>query len=208
MLCIKLSEHFSSDAPWRFLISVVFVLDHFSAYPAITIIKVTGHQLITVCRSIGSEEQPHCDELVLLVFIIKYCFLLLVLLVAQQISLLTLMIFVSICQLIHAHLLFTRLVDVLSRLEQVEQRPFCAVPWFDDTSDTSGDESDMGEARRRLLSQKTYKMKKAWGDSNVEQFFVTGPADVATKPSHSYCRICRKDVSLLTHGHHKNLPHF
>ena len=57
------------------------------------------------------------------------------------------MIFVSIRQLIHAHLLFTRLVDVLSRLEQVEQRPCRAVPWSDDTSDTSGDESDMGEAR-------------------------------------------------------------
>ena len=38
--------------------------------------------------------------------------------------------------------------------------------------------------------------------------FVTGPKDVATKPSHFCCRICRKDVSVLTHGHHEFLRHF
>ena len=51
--------------------------------------------------------------------------------------------------------------------------------------------------------QETYKLKKAWGTSDVCRFFVTGPADVATKPSYFYCRICRQDVSVLTHGHHK-----
>ena len=30
---------------------------------------------------------------------------------------------------------------------------------------------------------------------------MTGPTDVATKPSHFYCRVCRKDVSVLTHSH-------
>ena len=43
-----------------------------------------------------------------------------------------------------------------------------------------------------------------FGDS----FFVTGPTDVATKASHFYCRICRKDVTVLTHGHHEILRHF
>ena len=51
-------------------------------------------------------------------------------------------------------------------------------------------------------------MKRAWGTSDVGQFFVTGPTDVATKPSHFNCRICRKDVSVLTHGHHEILRHF
>ena len=39
-------------------------------------------------------------------------------------------------------------------------------------------------------------------------FFVTGATDAAGKPSHFYCRICRKDVSVLTHGPHEVLRHF
>ena len=109
--------------------------------------------------------------------------------------------------ILHADLLFTGLDDVLSRLAQVEQRPARVLPRFGDTTDTSGDESDAGEPRRRLRSKKTYKMKRAWGTSDVGQFFVTGPTDVATKPSQFYCRIC-KDVSVLTHGHHEILRHF
>ena len=104
--------------------------------------------------------------------------------------------------------MFTGLDDNLGRLEQVEQRLSRALPRLGDTTDTSGDESDIGEPRRRLGSKKTYKMKKAWGMSDVERFFVTGSTDVATKPSHFYFRICRKDVSVLTHGHHEFLRHF
>ena len=40
------------------------------------------------------------------------------------------------------------------------------------------------------------------------RFFVTGPLDAANMPSHFYCRVCRKNVSLLTHGHHEVLRHF
>ena len=108
----------------------------------------------------------------------------------------------------HADLLFTGLDDVLSRLEQEEQRALRVLPRLGDTTDTSGDESDAGEPRRRLRSKKTYKMKRDWGTSDVGRFSVTGPTDVATKPSHFYCRICRKDVSVLTHGHHEILRHF
>ena len=46
----------------------------------------------------------------------------------------------------------------------------------------------MSETRRRLRSKKTYKMNKIWGASDVGQFFVTEPTDVATKSSHIYCR--------------------
>ena len=110
--------------------------------------------------------------------------------------------------IVYAELLFTGLDDVLSQLEQVEQRPARALPRLGDTTDTNDDESDAGGPRRRLRSKKTYKMKRAWGTSDVGRFFVTGPTDVATKPSHFYCRNCRKDVSVLTHGHHEILRHF
>ena len=110
--------------------------------------------------------------------------------------------------ILHADLLFTGLDDVLRRLEQVERRPFRVLPRLGDTTDTSGDESDAAEPRRRLRSKKTFKMKRAWGTSDVGRFFVTGPTDFATKPSHFSCRICRKDVSVLTHGHHEILWHF
>ena len=61
----------------------------------------------------------------------------------------------------HARLLFTGLDDFLSQLEQVEQRPSSTVPPSSDTSNTSVNESDMGEPRRRMRSRRTYKMKKA-----------------------------------------------
>ena len=67
----------------------------------------------------------------------------------------------------HADLLFTGLDDVLSRLEQVEQRPSRVPLWLGDTTDTIGDESDTGEPRQRLRSKKTYKTKRAWGKSDV-----------------------------------------
>ena len=34
-----------------------FVLDHFSDDPAITAINATGHQLVSLCRSICAEER-------------------------------------------------------------------------------------------------------------------------------------------------------
>ena len=118
------------------------------------------------------------------------------------------MMFASTRQIFHAHLLFTGLDDVLSRLEQVEQKLSRSVPRLGDTSDTSGNESDIGEPRRRLQSKQTYKMKKASWACDVGQFIVNGPTDVATKPNYFYCRSCRKDVSVLTHGHHEFLRHF
>ena len=128
--------------------------------------------------------------------------------VVQQSFLLTLLIFHSFANFVHAHWLITGLIDVLNRLEQVEQRRSRALPRLGDTSDLSGNESDICEPRRRLQSNKTYKMKKIWGTSYVWRFFVTGPTDVATtKPSHFFHRLCHKDVSVLTHGHHEVLWH-
>ena len=51
-------------------------------------------------------------------------------------------------------------------------------------------------------------MKKMWGADEVGRFFVSGATDTAGKPSHFYCRICRKNVLMLTHGPHEVLRHF
>ena len=55
-------EEFDSGVPRRFLISIVFVLDHFSADPAITPINATGHQLVRLCRSVCAEERAQILE--------------------------------------------------------------------------------------------------------------------------------------------------
>ena len=86
--------------------------------------------------------------------------------------------------------------------------PSYVLPRLGNTNDTSGDESDVGEPRRGLRCKTTYKLKKAWGASDVGRFFVTGPTDVATKPSQFFFRICCRDVSVLTHGYYEILRHF
>ena len=37
---------------------------------------------------------------------------------------------------------------------------------------------------------------------------MTGASDAANMASHFYCRLCRKNVFVLTHGHHEVLRHF
>ena len=51
-------------------------------------------------------------------------------------------------------------------------------------------------------------MKKSYATSELARFFVTGPTDASTKLSEFYCRLCRKDVSVLTHGSPEVLRHF
>ena len=90
---------------------------------------------------------------------------------------------------------------ILQQLGQSTARPGKHVA---DTSDSSADESEASHSRRRVGSKRTFKLKTVWGANEVGQFFVTG----ATKPSHIYCRVCRKDVSVLTHGSHEVLRHY
>ena len=68
--------------------------------------------------------------------------------------------------------------------------------------------SQTSHLRRRLRSKRTFKMKKVWGADEVGRFFVIGVTDAAGKPSHFYCRICRKEISVLTHGSLEVLRHF
>ena len=101
--------------------------------------------------------------------------------------------------------MFTELDAVLQQLGQSTARPG---PHVADTSDSSADESEASHSRRRVRSKRTFKMKKVWGANEVGQFFVTGATDAAGKPSYFYCLVCRKDVSVLTHGPHEILRHY
>ena len=101
--------------------------------------------------------------------------------------------------------MFTELNALLQHLGQSAARPG---PHVVDTSESSADESEASHSRRRVRSKRSFKMKKVWGANEVGQFFVTGAADAAGKPSHFYCRVCRKDVSVLTHGPHEILRHY
>ena len=77
-----------------------------------------------------------------------------------------------------------------------------------ETTDTSGEDTDIEQPRRRVRSRPTFKMKKGYAVGELAQFFVTGPTDAANKLSEFYCRVCRKDVSVLTHGEYEIIRHF
>ena len=51
-------------------------------------------------------------------------------------------------------------------------------------------------------------MKKGYAVGELAQFFVTGPTDAANELSEFYCRLCRKDVSVLTHWGYEVIRHF
>ena len=111
---------------------------------------------------------------------------------------------VVLCQSIISVFLWVELNEVLDRLKQGQSQS----PHRVETSDTSGDETDASVARRKVLSKETYRMKKVYAATKLGRFFVTGPSDAANMPSHFYYRLCRKNVSVLTHGHHEVLRHF
>ena len=81
-------------------------------------------------------------------------------------------------------------------------------PRVSDTTDTIGEDTDAEQPRRRVRSRRTFKMKKGYAVGELAQFFVTGPTDAAIKLSEFYCRVCRKDVSLRTHGEYEVIRHF
>ena len=51
-------------------------------------------------------------------------------------------------------------------------------------------------------------MNKVYAAIELGRFLVTGPSDAAIMPRPFYCRVCRKNVSVLTNGHHEVLQHF
>ena len=75
-------------------------------------------------------------------------------------------------------------------------------------SDTSGDDTDTSKGRRKILSKKTFRMKKVCAAIELGRFLVIGPSDAAKMPNHFYSRVCRKNVSVLIHQHHELLRLF
>ena len=104
-------------------------------------------------------------------------------------------------------ILLAELDEVLDKLSQGPSVPQ-QQQRVTDTTDTSGEETDTSQPRRRVRSEPTFKMKKSYATSELARFFVTGPTDTSTKLSEFYCRLCQKDVSVLTHGSSEVLRHF
>ena len=77
-----------------------------------------------------------------------------------------------------------------------------------DITDTSGEETDVEQPRRRVRSRRTFKMKMGYAVGELAQFFVNGPTDAVNKLSEFYSRVCWKDVSVLTHGGYEIIRHF
>ena len=92
------------------------------------------------------------------------------------------------------------MLDKVSSIPQQQQRVL-------ETTETSGEVTDIEQPRRRVRSIRTFKMNKGYAVGEIAQFFVTGPTDAANKLSEFYCRVCRKDVSLLTHGGYEIIRH-
>ena len=101
--------------------------------------------------------------------------------------------------------MFTELDLVLQHFGQSAAR---RGPHVVDMSDSSADESEASHSGRRVRPKRAFKMKKVWEANEVGQFFVNGATDAAGKPSHFFCRVCQKDISVLTHGPHEILRHY
>ena len=93
-------------------------------------------------------------------------------------------------------------------LNKLNQGPSLARPPIVETTDTSVEDTDTSQPRRTIRSKRTLKMKKSYTTSELARFLVTGPTDASTKLSEFYCRLCRNDVSVLTHGSSEVLRHF
>ena len=164
------------------------LLDQFVNDPLATVFCAAGQQSASLCRFICEEEKARLlspsmnSEYFLPLFVsavVNFCKIYLVIL--------------------------TELNEVLDRLKQgSSQSPQRIL----ETSDMSGDETVSSKKFRKFLSQKTFRMKEVYGADEIGRFFVTRPTDTANKPSHLFFRVCRKDVSILTRGHHKVLRHF
>ena len=104
--------------------------------------------------------------------------------------------------------LFAELDEVLGKLGRGPSMQQQQQPRVSDTTDTSGEDTDAEQPRRRVRSRRTFKMKKGYAVGVLAQFFVTGPTDAANKLSEFYCRVCRKNVSVRTHGEYQIIRHF
>ena len=71
----------------------------------------------------------------------------------------------------------------------------------------------LGGYRQKPASTKStfkasFQDEKELHNDWIGSVFLTGPTDASTKLSEFYCRLCQKDVSVLTHGSSEVLRHF
>ena len=97
---------------------------------------------------------------------------------------------------------------MLGKLGQGPSMPQQQQPRVSDTTDTSGEDTDVEQPRRRVRSRRTFKIKKGYAVGELAQFFVSGPTDAANKLSKFYSRVCRNYVSVRTHGGYEIIRHF
>ena len=117
-------------------------LDHFAVDTAITPVRATGHQLVTLCRSVCSEERAQISD---------------PLMGSRYFTMCSITFWLSS---LHCISLFTELDAVLQHLGQSAARPG---PRVVDTNDSSAGDSEADHFRRRVRSKHTFKMKKVWG---------------------------------------------
>ena len=165
------------------------LLHQFVTNPAATVIRATGHQMVSLCRSVCKKEKAH-----LLSPLMNNSYL----------------VFASIW-FNNFRIWFTMYIFMLTEpnqmMDTLKQGPSQS-PQRVKTSGTSGDETDTSKGRRKILSRKTFRMKIMYGATDLGRIFVTGLSDPANMPYHFYCRLRRKNVSVLTYGHHEVLRHF
>ena len=99
------------------------------------------------------------------------------------------------------------LTELNEMLDGLKQGPSPSPQRFE-TLETTGDEMDTSNGRRKIFSKKTLRLKKVYAATELGRFFVTGPSDAANMRNQFCCRVCRKNVSVLTHGRHELLLHF
>ena len=155
--------------------------------PAATVNRATGHQMVSLCRSFCEEEKA---QLLSPFMNSKY--------------------FPPCSGSVVSYLVYIIRFSV-GRTEwsagQAEAGTIAKSTEIE-TSNTSGDETVTSRGRQKILSKMTFRMKKVYAATELGRFFVTRPSDAANIPSRFYCRVCRKNVSVLTHGHHEMLRYF
>ena len=70
---------------------------------------------------------------------------------------------IHVCSLACVHACwFTRIIDVLGRVDRIEQTSPRAVPHAHGTTDIRGDETEGCGPGKSVRSKRTFKMKKVW----------------------------------------------
>ena len=163
------------------------LLDQFVTDPAVTVIRATVHQIMSLCRFVCEERKHNC------------C------LPWWIVSISCLFGFNSFSVWCTTYdFMLTKLNEVLDRLKQGPSQS----PQRVETSETGGDELDSSKGRQKILSKETFRLKKVYAATELDRFFVTGASDSANMPNHFYCPAFRKIVYVLTRGHHEVLRHF